>query len=188
MASMILSGDTSGAITVSAPAVAGTNTITFPANTGTVLTTASTFAGTGPAFSAYPSTGQSIAANGTAVKISANTEEFDTASCYDTALARFLPNVAGYYQINGCATLLNAVSTRNFGTVIFKNGSPFKQGTTVPIFANDYAGSNASAVIYMNGTTDYVELFCFNNHSSAINTVVSGVSFCYFNGAFVRAA
>lgn len=37
MSSMILSGDTSGAITVSAPAVAGTNTITLPAATGTVV-------------------------------------------------------------------------------------------------------------------------------------------------------
>jgi hypothetical protein len=145
-------------------------------------------AGTGPAFSAYAGSSQSIAANGTSVKVSANTEEFDTASCYDTSLARFQPNVAGYYQINGCATLLNASSTRNFGTSIFKNGSVFKQGTTVPIFASDYAGSNVSAVIYLNGTTDYVELFCFNNHSSAISTVVSGVSFCYFNGALVRAA
>jgi hypothetical protein len=34
MASVVLYGDTSGAITVSAPAVAGTNTITFPALTG----------------------------------------------------------------------------------------------------------------------------------------------------------
>jgi hypothetical protein len=35
MASVILSGDTSGAITLASPAVAGTNTITLPALTGT---------------------------------------------------------------------------------------------------------------------------------------------------------
>ena len=39
MANIVLTGDTSGAITVSAPAVAGTNTITLPASTGTLLTT-----------------------------------------------------------------------------------------------------------------------------------------------------
>jgi hypothetical protein len=38
MANIILSGDTSGAITVAAPAVAGTNTLTLPAETGTVIT------------------------------------------------------------------------------------------------------------------------------------------------------
>jgi hypothetical protein len=39
MANIILSGDTSGAITVAAPAVAGTNTLTLPATTGTILDT-----------------------------------------------------------------------------------------------------------------------------------------------------
>ena len=37
MSSIVLSGDTSGTVTVSVPAVAGTNTATLPAATGTVL-------------------------------------------------------------------------------------------------------------------------------------------------------
>jgi len=41
MSSVIISGDTSGAITLAAPAVAGTNTLTLPASTGTILTTGS---------------------------------------------------------------------------------------------------------------------------------------------------
>jgi len=41
MASISISGDTSGSITLAAPAVAGTNTLTLPANTGTIITTAS---------------------------------------------------------------------------------------------------------------------------------------------------
>jgi len=40
MANIVLTGDTSGAITVAAPAVAGSNTLTLPASTGTVATTA----------------------------------------------------------------------------------------------------------------------------------------------------
>ena len=39
MASIKLTGDTSGVITVSAPAAAGTNTLTLPATTGTILDT-----------------------------------------------------------------------------------------------------------------------------------------------------
>lgn len=42
MSSLVLAGDTSGSITVSSPAVAGTNTITLPATTGTVSLEAST--------------------------------------------------------------------------------------------------------------------------------------------------
>lgn len=41
MAKLILNGSTSGSITLESPAVSGTNTLTLPANTGTVLTSAS---------------------------------------------------------------------------------------------------------------------------------------------------
>lgn len=37
MSSIIISGDTSGSITIAAPAVAGTTTITLPAATGNLL-------------------------------------------------------------------------------------------------------------------------------------------------------
>ena len=36
MAQISIAGDTSGAITIAAPSVAGTNTLTLPAATGTV--------------------------------------------------------------------------------------------------------------------------------------------------------
>jgi hypothetical protein len=39
MASLVLSGNTSGSITISSPSVSGTNTLTLPASTGTVLIT-----------------------------------------------------------------------------------------------------------------------------------------------------
>ena len=39
MASVKLSGDSSGVITLAAPAAAGTNTITMPASTGTMALT-----------------------------------------------------------------------------------------------------------------------------------------------------
>ncbi len=38
MASLVLTGDTSGQVTIAAPAVAGTTTLTLPALTGTILT------------------------------------------------------------------------------------------------------------------------------------------------------
>ena len=64
MADIVLTGDTSGAITVAAPAVAGTNTFTLPASTGTMITSAtaaadvpkptalSTASGSAPSYSA----------------------------------------------------------------------------------------------------------------------------------------
>jgi hypothetical protein len=42
MASFVIYGDTSGQVTVQAPAISGSNTITLPAETGTAITSAST--------------------------------------------------------------------------------------------------------------------------------------------------
>jgi hypothetical protein len=41
MASVVISGDTSGSVSLTVPATAGTNTVTVPAETGTVLTSVS---------------------------------------------------------------------------------------------------------------------------------------------------
>lgn len=41
MSSVVISGDTSGQVTLSVPSVAGTNTVTIPASTGTALIAAS---------------------------------------------------------------------------------------------------------------------------------------------------
>jgi len=65
MASIVVNGDTSGAVTLSAPAVAGTLTVTLPTTTGTMLTTASSTGISGSAISsgtvpeAYGGTGTS---------------------------------------------------------------------------------------------------------------------------------
>ena len=45
MSSVVIAGDTSGSVTLAAPAVSGTTTLTLPATTGTFLTTTSPKAG-----------------------------------------------------------------------------------------------------------------------------------------------
>lgn len=57
MSSVVIKGDTSGQITVSAPDEAGTNTLTLPASTGTVATTADIT-------SAFSGSNQSLSTNG----------------------------------------------------------------------------------------------------------------------------
>lgn len=61
MGNLTLNGSTSGQITISPPAVAGTNTLTLPATTGTVLTNAS------PAITTPTITGAVLAAGTTSV-------------------------------------------------------------------------------------------------------------------------
>lgn len=64
MSTIVLNGDTSGAITLASPAIAGTNTITFPAITGTAMIG---FAGMVANFAMSTPPAGWLAANGSAV-------------------------------------------------------------------------------------------------------------------------
>jgi len=179
MANVAISGDTSGAVTLTVPAAAGTQTVTFPAATGTAMVS-----GNMPAFCVYLSGNQSITAT-TWTKINFNTETFDTANAFDsTTNYRFTPQVAGYYQINGCAAV-NGTTTTQTGVAIYKNGSVFQYCS---ILGSTISGSTYtnSVLLYLNGSSDYVELFAYGNGTSV--TVTGAQPNTQFSGVLVRAA
>jgi len=176
MSSVVISGDTSGAITLSAPAVAGTNTATLPAATGTVMVS-----GNMPAFSAYKSTDQTGVASGTFTKVLYDTEEFDTNSCYSSS--RFTPNVAGYYQVTA-RTDWSITSGACF-MAIYKNGSIFKSGALNGATSSG-TGPIVTALISCNGSTDYIEIYAYQNNGT--NTIFSSSAGTYFQASMVRGA
>lgn len=185
MSSIVVAGDTSGAITLAAPAVAGTNTLTLPANTGTVITTASTFAGTGPAFSAYANA-VTTTTTGAFTKIAFQVEEYDTNSNYDNATNyRFTPTVAGYYQISA-GVQFAADADGGVAVVIYKNGTAYRTGSFFPN-GNISPEAVVSALVYFNGSTDYVEIYGYQAAGNNLNTV-AGIQFSYFSGVMVRSA
>jgi len=175
MSSVIISGDTSGAITLSAPAVAGTNTATLPAATGTVMVS-----GNMPAFSAYPSTGQSFS-NAVWTKVTLDSEEFDTNSNFSSS--RFTPTVAGYYQVNGQVSFS---FTSSFATCsIYKNGAAVRYGLTPTANANGVTTST-NAIIYLNGTTDYIEFYVYQ--AAGTQSLSAGSQNTYFQAGMIRTA
>jgi len=159
-----ISGNASGTgtLTIAAPNTNSNYTLTLPANTGTLVSTASTFAGTGPAFSAYLSTNQTVTSS-VVTQIQLDTENFDTASCYNNTGSTvggipaysFLPNVAGYYQVNLIVGGTAGTSMVYAGGHIVKNGTSYTR-VLVPGFSAASADSSNSVVIYMNGTSDYL--------------------------------
>jgi hypothetical protein len=188
MSQINIAGDTSGSIAVVAPLVAGSNTITLPASTGTVLTSVSPASDLpssikGPAFSAYCSSTQSIS-NATNTKIQFQTEEFDTNSNYDnTTNYRFTPTVAGYYQISGAISYQSAVSGICLVS-IYKNGSEIKR---LPQLNASLYGLSGSALVYCNGSTDYIEMYCYQGSGGSVNTTTGNYG-TYFQASMVRGA
>ena len=136
------------------------------------------------AFRGSLSADQTGVATRTWTKVNLDTSDFDT----DSALTdgKFQPSVSGYYQINGGVTN-SAVSGLNSARTLaglYKNGNWFCKGDDV---ASQYdIGSKTSVVsdvIYLNGTTDYIELYANLDvasgtarlESSPISTYLSAV-------------
>lgn len=138
-----------------------------------------------PAFSAYNSSATSVP-NTTITKIAFQTEEFDTANCFDsTTNYRFTPNVAGYYQFNLSCQVASPAT--NVYVLLYKNGSAFKTAGTQAGNGAYLYGSNFSTLVYMNGSTDYVEGYVFQGSGGSLNTA-TGILYTYFQGFLARGA
>ena len=183
MSQVAISGNASGTgtLTIAAPNTNSNYTLTLPANTGTLISTASIFGGTGPAFSAYLSANQSVS-SGVVTKVAFNTEEFDTNNNF--ASSRFTPTVAGYYQINACFGEGLSTATMGFYIAIYKNGATIKTMQYVTASAW-YTNAPISSQVYLNGSTDYVEIYV-NTSSAYTNTANQFTNF--FEGFLARSA
>jgi hypothetical protein len=180
MSSVVISGDTSGTVSVTVPAVAGTNTVTIPASTGTVMVS-----GNMPAFAATASATQSLATS-TYTKVAFNTKTFDTNTNYDTTLYRFTPTVAGYYQVQ--ANIAIGAGIANYGFAqIYKNGSNAISGN---YFSLTPGGTNhtVGGLLYLNGSTDYIEAYMYQNSGSGITGCGGPNSQFQFSACLVRSA
>jgi hypothetical protein len=163
------------------PATAGSVGSTYLAG-GAVLQSnlGTNVVGNGPAFSAYQTAATSLA-TGVFTKVLFDTKEFDTNTAFVSST--FQPTIAGYYQIN--AYVGTGTNSNMMICSIFKNGSEFKRGTTA--VSNSMYNSSCCCVIYLNGSTDYIDIRGYQNSGSAQNTS-TGLTGSFVSGAMVRAA
>lgn len=134
-----------------------------------------------PAFRAYRSGNQTISANVT-TKVAFNAETFDTNSNYDpTTNFRFTPTVAGYYQINSTV----AFTTGSGQLALYKNGINYQTGSEVTY--NGLLGGHIpiNDLVYLNGSTDYVEIYVYLTSGT---TISSGETNTSFSASMVRSA
>lgn len=158
----------------------------------TVMTITSTGVTTqvgAPAFYAYASVSQSIA-NTTFTKIQYNVESFDTNSNYDsTTNYRFTPTVAGYYQINARIQFGAAATAAAEAFIsIYKNAGEYARLTSGPVPVSGVPSPGGSVLVYLNGTTDYVEAYVYQNRGGSYSTDVSSAFLSFFQAFLARSA
>jgi hypothetical protein len=177
----------SGAGTITASAAnlaasgAGGVTGTLPiANGGTGATT---LAGAGldntPYYFVSLSANQTVS-SGSWNKVNANTEIYDSAGAYDNSSNyRFTPLTAGYYYFSATVGGKSSTASSHYGTGvrISLNGSTsiaenyYLGHTTNDIQESDVA---TSALQYMNGSSDYIELWGYCQVNAGTPYIIGG--------------
>ena len=184
MANLKLKNPSGGSLNLVSADGASDLTVTFPAATGTAMVS-----GNMPAFSAWKSSSQSYSAS-TWTKVTFDTEEYDTANCF--ASSTFTPNVAGYYLCTARIQIVaDGTAMQEIRSAFYKNGTIFKQGSYIYIPATTVRqmGMVMSAVIYCNGSSDYVEVYGNSDGSTLTFLGVSGnASSGYFQATMIRGA
>lgn len=111
-----------------------------------------------PVFLATNSTNQNVT-SGVETKVILNVSDFDTNNYFDTSNNRYLPLISGYYNFTGTVRC-NVSSNMTAGmAILYKNGSSYKLNRLVGIISSSSIHVLVTSTIYMNGTTDYVELY-----------------------------
>ena len=172
MSKVALSGNASGTgtFTIASPNSNTDRVLSLPDATGTILTTATPGVPVnGPLLVSGLATQISVSANTNTAFTSFAASATDTAGCFNTANGRFTPTVAGYYHV---------IATVNYGnngvTSVAVNASVFKNGSTASYPSAVYSSGayptiQTSALVYLNGSTDYVQVYTYIVGNSAIN-------------------
>jgi len=115
---------------------------------------------------AYRNAAQDI--NAGPAKILIDTISFGTESVVDTENSRIKPNLPGYYVVMGNVRAAAVPVGQRVNAVIHKNGVIVAYGTVDLQGAEGPSSSSVSDLIYMDGASDYLELYAYNFHSSAL--------------------
>jgi hypothetical protein len=140
------------------------------------------------AFKATRNTNQSIA-RATHTKVQYATETFDTGGMYDNATNyRYTPTVAGKYVIcmfglfDGAFTLGSRVVFE-----LYKNGALYAYYTTIISATNGFVSGSLTDIFDMNGSTDYVEGYVYQDDVSGSRNLLGGAEYNYLSGCLIEA-
>lgn len=118
---------------------------------------------------------QSIA-NATITKVVLTIEDSDASNVFNTTTYRYTPNAAGIYVANFCSLWLSVLPANTlFGAAVYKNGAElqgFPLGNTGAVAQGNCAMAH-STVAAMNGISDYLECYVYQNQSPAASALLA---------------
>ena len=162
--------------------IGGTNTTTIAFGPN-VTTTPSSLANT-PAFHIQNTSNQSIN-NTTMTKVTFNSELFDTDNCF--ASSTFTPTVAGKYFLYSQINMDINTGTGQIQVRVYKNGGLFERARQAHFYGNNQQTYSVSSIVEANGTTDYFEIYTYQDSGSS-RTLTGDADSVYFMGYRITGA
>jgi hypothetical protein len=153
MANLVISGDTSGSVTLAAPAVSGTTVLTLPTTSGTIVTTAGAASLTTSGNLTFTGTGNRITGDFNNATV-ANRVIFQTSTANSNTVLTVIPN--------GTATGVNSQ---------FCNNSDPTNSSISQLVINATEASVRSAIL---GTGTYLPLTMYTGGSERLRIDTSG--------------
>jgi len=122
---------------------------------------------------AYQTSAQTIT-TGTLTKITLDTENWDVQGEFDsTTNSRFTATEPGYYQINAGVGINNLDDGKFFSCSIYKNGITHAESRAASPAANIDLRTTVSDVVYMDGSTDYVEIWVSHDNGTSLTLLAT---------------
>ena len=135
---------------------------------------------------------QSYTATDSEVVQFGSSADLDTESAWDTTNHRYTPSIAGWYSFSGCVRIITNQAHAYIAIEIVKNGTDFASTDALMAQYQIQDGSlyNGSypvptGLIYLNGTTDYVNLCFRSGHNCTLSDNATIPS--WFCGQLVKA-
>ena len=143
--------------------------------------------------SVFQSTGTAqIIPTGVDTRVNFNTTEFDSNFDFNVGTGTFQPKVAGFYNITAHVNLQINNTASEIIMYVLKNGIQRIAQTysfdIPPVIVNGtffIVTSELSKLVYMNGTTDYLEVFISQSTGPSL-TLVSGLENQYFTASLAQ--
>ena len=174
MSNIKIQGNASGTgtVTLAAPNTNTDRTLTLPDGAGEILTDATGLTSSSAIGVQAAESIPMFVANGADASVSMapttwtlapfTTENIDTHGWYDAANAKFTPQVAGYYLFTVNIGFQRVAADQRFIAALGVNGSGGASGHRffdVRHSMLDHYHHGGSFVTYLNGSTDYVQIF-----------------------------
>jgi len=194
--SLLTRGGTSGQVLTangegSAPVYSGSPTLTSPIlgtpASGTLTNCTGLPAGgqLARSFYAYQSSAGQVLTTGAQTKITLDGEKFDTNSEFDSSTNyRHTPTVAGKYCYSAAVYVQAVADNKYVALYIIKNGGSEGFQAIGDTNSSQTVIPFVCGVLSMNGTTDYVELYCTHIHGSN-RTVLNNETTTFLSGFLV---